>query len=73
MIRICETATISDKNYEKNCYLDKVFVSTPFPPLTMLRVNEQTLDRAVMVLQHCKGGEGEFLNTLFKILVIFHH
>ena len=65
--------TISDKNYEKNCYLDNFFVSAPFPPLTMLRVNEQILRQAVIVWKHCKGGQMGFLNRLLKIPIIFRH
>ena len=65
--------TISDKNYEKNCYFDNFFVSAPFPLLTMLRVKEQILCQAVIVWGHCKGEQVGFLNRLLKIPIIFRH
>ena len=53
---------------------DKIcLVPTLFPLLTMLKKWTKLASSFVMGFQHCIGGEGVVLNTLFKITIIFCH
>ena len=72
-IRVYDGTTINDKNYGKNWYLGN-FVFLPLPPLNNVEKEWANLRSSyVMCSQHSIGPEREFLNTLFKISIIFCH
>ena len=69
-----QQATISNKNYGKNCYLDNFGVSLPFPLLTILRNNgEAWVKQCYGFAALYKGRGGRILNALFKIPIMFCH
>ena len=63
----------SDKNYGKTCYLDN-FMFLALSLLNNIKNHWAKLASTyAMGLQHCVRSEGEFLNKLLNILIIFCH
>ena len=57
----------------ENCFLENFLFLPPSPLNNVEKQCAKRVSSYVMGLQDCIGGEGEFLDRLFKIFIIFYH